>query len=250
MGNKRLLDKALEFDKFNNLIHIGAHLGQEVTLYQQYDFNNVFLVEPIAECVEVIKKKIKTLEKYKVFNYAMGSRNGTVNLFIADGNSDSSSILTPRESSITFSEEREVELRTFDSLQLETVDFAVIDTQGYEIEVLKGFNEKIYDLNFAIVEFANYEGYMKQPKYKEIKKFMKKKGFIVVDQIKKIDSPFPSIKKGSYGDALFVSSEYLSKSQKVKYSILSIFLNNVFTDLYIYTLEKLKKIIKKLLRME
>lgn len=246
MSNDRLLNKCLEFDEISNLIHIGAHEGQEVRLYQQYDFDKVFLVEPILECVEIIKQKIKNLDNYKVFNYALGASNGTANLFIADGiDEGSSSLLTPRESSVSFSRERDVELRTFQSLKLEPIDTAVIDTQGYEIEVLKGFGEKIYDLNFAIVEFANYEGYIKQPTYRELNIFMRKKGFIVVDQIKRINSPFPTVNSGSYGDALFVNTKYLTSIQRLKFNLKFILLNNMATDSLIFS----KKNIKRKLRL-
>lgn len=249
MSNDRLLNKCLQFDEINNLIHIGAHEGQEVWLYQQYNFNKVFLVEPILECVEIIKQKIKNLNNYTVFNYALGADNGTANLYIADGvDEGSSSLLTPRESSITFSREREVELRTFQSLNLENIDTVVIDTQGYEVEVLRGFGEKIHDLNFAIVEFANYEGYLKQPTYKELNIFMRKKGFIVVDQIKRINSPFPTVNSGSYGDALFVNEKYLSPFQRFRFNLKYIFINNMATDFFIFAKKITKKFLKKLLR--
>jgi FkbM family methyltransferase len=230
------------------LIHIGAHEGQEVSLYQQYNFDKVFLVEPILECVEIIKQKIKNLDNYEVFNYALGAKYGNANLYIADGiDEPSSSLLTPRESSITFSREREVELRTFQSLNLGAIDSVVIDTQGYEVEVLKGFGDKIYDLNFAIIEFANYEGYVKQPTYKELNIFMKKRGFIVVDQIKRINSPFPTVNSGSYGDALFVNTKYLTLIQQFRFNIKFLFLNNVATDFLIFTKNNLKRNLKKLL---
>ena len=48
-----------------------------------------------------------------------------------------------------------MEVKKFSSLNIDTVDIAVIDTQGYEVEVVEGFEEKIFDLSFLIIEFAN-----------------------------------------------------------------------------------------------
>ena len=71
-----------------------------------------------------------------------------------------------------------MEVKKFSSLNIDTVDIAVIDTQGYEVEVVEGFEEKIFDLSFLIIEFANYEGYLNQPTYKELNKIMNKKKFL------------------------------------------------------------------------
>ena len=212
MGNLNLIDKAEEFVKIKNLIHIGAHEGQEMYYYDQYDFEKIYFVEPIKECADLIMDKIKLNSKYELFNYALGSEDKIEKFYVADGyDSGSSSLLAPRESNITFSKTINVEVKQFTSLGLENIDTAVIDTQGYEIEVLKGFNKKIYDLNIAIVEFANYEGYINQPKYKKLNKFMKEKGFVPVDQVKRINKPFPTKRGGSFGDVLFVNSKLISK---------------------------------------
>ena len=187
--------------KIKNLIHIGAHEGQEMYYYDQYNFEKIYFVEPIKECADIIEDKIKFNPRYEVFNCALGSEDKIEKFYVADGfDSGSSSLLAPRKSDITFSKTIDVEVKKFTSLNIENIDSAVIDTQGYEIEVLKGFNEKIYDLNIAIVEFANYEGYINQPKYKKLNKFMKEKGFVPIDQVKRINKPFPTTRGGSFGD--------------------------------------------------
>jgi len=248
MGNKKLIDKALSYSPINNLIHIGAHEAQEIWLYDQYDFKKIYLVEPLPHCVEIIKDKISDTPKYQLFNCALGSTDGTSQIFIADGyDSGSSSLLEPRDSDISFSTCVDINVRKFSSLEIGDVDVAVIDTQGFEIEVLKGFDEKIFDINFAIVEFANYEGYIKQPTYKELRKFMKKKGFIIVDQVKRIVQPIPTINGGSYGDALFVSNKLLDSREIFISNLKYYFLNNVVFDLTVHYKKKLKVFLKKMI---
>ncbi len=245
MRNLNLLNKGQEFSKIKNLIHIGAHEGQEIYYYEQYDFEKIYFVEPIKECVDVIKNKIKLKPRYQVFNCALGSEDKLEKFHVADGHdSGSSSLLAPRESDITFSKTIDVEVKKFTSLGLENIDTAVIDTQGYEIEVLKGFNKKIYDLNIAIVEFANYEGYINQPKYKKLNKFMKEKGFVPVDQVKRINKPFPTKRGGSFGDVLFVNSKLISKKDIYLFRLKNYVINLIIYDLVIFT----KKILKRYLK--
>ena len=230
MGKLNLIDKAEEFIKIRDLIHIGAHEGQEMYYYDQYNFEKIYFVEPIKECADLIEDKI---EKF----------------YVADGyDSGSSSLLAPRESDITFSKIIDIEVKQFTSLGLENIDTAVIDTQGYEIEVLKGFNEKIYDLNIAIVEFANYEGYINQPTYKKLNKFMKKKGFVPIDQVKRINKPIPTKKGGSFGDVLFLNSKLLNKKNIYFYRLKNYIINLIIFDLFVFAKKILKRYIKTILK--
>ncbi len=105
MGNINLLNKALNFSKIVNLIHIGAHKGEEINLYETYEFEKIYLVEPIKECADLIEKKIRNNPRFEIFNCAMGSENKFLKFFVADGeDSGSSSLLAPRKSDILFSQ--------------------------------------------------------------------------------------------------------------------------------------------------
>ena len=242
MGNKRLLDAALEFGSFINLIHIGAHKGEEIPLYEQYNLDRVYLIEPIIYCEKVIQEKVRLLDNYYSFNYALGSENKLSTIYLADGeDSGSSSLLAPRESEIKFSNSQQIEVKTFASLNLEKIEMVVIDTQGYEMEVLKGFDDHLTEINFFIVEFANYEGYINQPTYKHLNKFMKRQGFIVVDQIKRINKPFPTIDGGSFGDALYVNKTLLNFTESIYFNIKYYLINNVVCDFIIFHKKRLKR---------
>lgn len=246
----KLLNKASSFSEFSNLIHIGAHEGQELSIYNNYNLQNIYLVEPLPKCVEILKEKIFGNPKIILLDFALGSKNEFMKIFIADGNdSSSSSLLEPRKSKISFSKTEEIEVKKFSSLGLDNIDIAVIDTQGFEIEVLKGFEEYIYKLNFAIVEFSNYEGYINQPVYKELNKFMMSKGFFVIDQIKNIIKPFPTVEGGSFGDALYVNKQLLNRKQII-YGLFKYFIrNNLIYDYYHYSKQKIKLNLKKTLRL-
>ena len=248
MSIEKLLNRAINFSNFNNLIHVGAHEGQEISLYQHYNLKNIYLVEPLPECVEILKKKIIGNPNITLLDFALGSQNEFMEIYIADGNySASTSLLKPRKSKITFSRTEKIEVKKFSSLGISNVDIAVIDTQGFEIEVLRGFEELIYDLNFAIVEFANYEGYINQPTYRHLNKFMMSNGFYVIDQIKIINKPYPTINGGSFGDALYINKRLLN-SKQIIYGVVKYFIrNNIIYDFYYYSKKRIIQHLKKLL---
>ena len=43
---------------------------------------------------------------------------------------------------INFVDTEEIQIKRFDSLDLDTLNFLTLDVQGFELEVLKGFGEK------------------------------------------------------------------------------------------------------------
>ena len=223
-------------------------MGEEIPLYQSYELEKVYLIEPIMSCEKIIQNKIQSLDNFTSFNIALGSSDSRSNLYIADGeDSGSSSLLAPRESEITFSNSEEITVKKFTSLRIENIDMVVIDTQGYELEVLKGFESKINEIPCFIVEFANYEGYLKQPVYKDLNIFMKDKGFVPVAQIKRINKPFPDIHGGSFGDALYIHRKLLKISEVIYFSSKHYLVNLIIFDVYIYSKKKLKKLIKSYL---
>ena len=77
-------------------------------------------------------------------------------------------------------------MKKFSSLDLPKLDLAIIDTQGYELEVLKGFEEEINNFKFLIVEFSNYEGYIGQVTYNQLNKFLNSSNFYMISQIKNV----------------------------------------------------------------
>ena len=150
-----------------------------------------------------------------------------------DNHSGSSSIFSPRPSSIEFVQKEKIIIKKFSSLDLPVLDLAIIDTQGYELEVLKGFEEKINDFKFLIVEFSNYEGYIGQVKYNQLNKFLNSSNFFMISQIKNVKKVLKNKNGGSYGDALYVNSNYLSSTRIAVSRLHFLIVNNIISDLFV-----------------
>tara|TARA_Y100000748_G_C15407174_1_gene453917 strand:- start:50 stop:799 length:750 start_codon:yes stop_codon:yes gene_type:complete len=243
--------KAKNISKINSLIHIGGHKGEEIEEYKSLNLTNVIYIEPIKKFAKEIENKIKNLENFRVLAIGLGSEDKEDEINIAEDNhSGSSSIFSPRPSSIGFVNKEKIIVKKFSSLDLPELDLAIIDTQGYELEVLKGFEEKINDFKFLIVEFSNYEGYVGQVTYNQLNKFLNSSNFFMISQIKNVKKVLKNENSGSYGDALYVNSNLLSSKRIFISKIHFLIANNIFSDLIskYSKLNTYKVFAKKLLR--
>lgn len=251
---------ALKMNKVNSLVHIGGHIGQEVDFYKTLNLDKAIYFEPVNEFAEVIDHKISNLPNFVLHRCALGNQNSKKLIYIADddieqyGNSGSTSLLEPQESNITFSTSRYIDVKKYSSFNYSKIDLAILDTQGYELEVLKGFESKINTFKFLIVEFTNFEGYKNQTIYKDLNKFLNLNNFSFVSQKKKVLKVFPNSKSGSFGDSLYINNNLLSKSSILKAKFKYLFLNNFLIDFFIkytkvaYWKSKVKKILKYLFK--
>lgn len=246
-----LFQKAQNISDINSLIHIGGHKGEEIEKYRSLNLKNVIYIEPIKKFAKEIENKIKNLENFRVLAIALGSEDKEDEINIAEGNhSGSSSIFSPRPSSIEFLNKEKIIVKKFSSLDLPELDLAIIDTQGYELEVLKGFEKKINDFKFLIVEFSNYEGYIGQVTYNQLNKFLNNSNFFMISQIKNVKKVLKNKNGGSYGDALYVNGSLLASKRIFLSKLHFLFANNIMSDLIskYSKLNTYKLIAKKFLR--
>ncbi len=209
------------------------------------------MLNQLKKFAKEIENKTKNLENFSVLAIGLGSedKEGEINI-AEDNHSGSSSIFSPRPSSIEFVQKEKIIVKKFSSLDLPVLDLAIIDTQGYELEVLKGFEEKINDFKFLIVEFSNYEGYIGQVTYNQLNKFLNSTNFFMISQIKNVKKVLKNKNGGSYGDALYVNSNYLSSRRIAVSRLHFLIVNNIISDLFVKfsKLNTYKMLFKKLIK--
>ena len=119
------------------------------------------------------------------------------------------------------------------------------------MHALKGFENKLDSFKFLILEFSNYEGYIRQVLYSDLNMFLNKNNFVLLKQFKKVNKVIPSKKSGSYGDALYINTNLLSKLQIKLFVYRYKFINNFFMD-FLNKFSKItfyKKLIKNILKL-
>ena len=237
-------------DKFtkeiNGIIHVGAHKGQEVQKYMEYN-KEVILFEPQKDIFKELIKNVESLDKIQCYNFALGSKNEINRINRSQGNDGlSSSILAPKlhlvvQPNISFKDTEEIEVKRFDSLGIDTLNFLTLDVQGFELEVLKGFGEELKNVNFIFTEINTKYLYQNNALVSEIDKYLSKYNFIRI---------YTNVDCFNYfGDAFYVKRNIKNIDFNTFKKITNYLkINNIYLNLnkIRYPKRLLKKLIKNL----
>lgn len=157
----------------------------------------VFAFEPTPRMIDIIKSKISHLKNYVLVEKAVSDFEGTSTFNVA-GQSDwgCSSLLEfsnksqtkwPGRTDFKVTDTIEVDVIRLDSFIKEKtipkIDYIHIDTQGSDLEVLKGMGDLINIVRAGVMEAGNEKDilYKGQNTLKETIKFLNSKGFEVKD---------------------------------------------------------------------
>lgn len=180
----------------HNVFDIGAASGNFVlAVHFVYPKSNIFAFEPLPEKVEILQE-IFSRQKIsgRVYNLALASSQGET-FFTRTKYTNLSSILEPDQDLINLFGDRanyekiKVVKKRFDSifeLDANSVNFAKIDVQGYELEVLKGMGEELSKIQGVMLEVNFDRFYIGQPSYFELIEYLYYAGFKRFYQIDKI----------------------------------------------------------------
>jgi FkbM family methyltransferase len=138
--------------KVNCVIDVGAHFGEFGNYLRVLGYRGrIVSFEPVSKSFSVLAQRATADRDWHTYNRALGANPGRLRIRIAKS-SDMSSFLTPTEycnsdfaSEITLEEEDMVEVGTIDACYEDCISgienphvFLKTDTQGYDINVLRG----------------------------------------------------------------------------------------------------------------
>tara|TARA_B100001996_G_scaffold121944_1_gene92188 strand:+ start:7253 stop:8023 length:771 start_codon:yes stop_codon:yes gene_type:complete len=222
--------------------HFGAHLGQEVKSYIDSGVKNIHLFEPQ---LKIFNELYKLKEKYPFidfYNFGLGFDNSIKTINIESNNEgQSSSILNPKlhldfYPDITFESEEEIEIKKYEELNIQNVNFLNIDIQGYELEALKGCGDSLNNIDYIYIEINRDYLYENNPLVEDIDLFLSKYRFLRVES-KWASSKLP------FGDAFYIKRKRLTVKtifiSQIKINLQKINFYYIFIDPY----RKLNKII-------
>ena len=193
----------IEKHKMNikGVIHIGAHHGQEHSLYKQNNIENIVYFEPLESNFNILKNNVG--DGPLLFNFALGNEEKEIEMFVESANlGQSSSILEPalhatQYPHIVFDKKEKVQMRKLDNIELDmnNYNFVNIDVQGYELEVFKGSTKTLNHIDYIIAEINREELYKNCSQISDLKEFLSEFGFELVEE---------AWIGGNWGDGLFI----------------------------------------------
>ena len=184
---------------FNHLniqcvLDVGGHKGG----YRDFLRNNVgyngliISFEPMKEKIELLKKRAEQDPLWKIEGYALGSLDTQMPINVMVG-SECSSFLVP-DDSITdacingnvVDHQELCEIKCLDTIAMELKakyplenKFLKIDTQGYDLEVIKGGEKTLSEMMAVQAEICFLRIYKDMPDYFTVIQELKHKGFDV-----------------------------------------------------------------------
>ena len=193
----KVLKKKLEISTY---IDIGSHRGTYTDLIiKNFRVKKVFMFEPQIEIFKFIKKKYRKKKFVKIFHKAVSDKNGK-SIFYINKHDLTSSLKKLNESSLylrlkalLFSSIKKENLslikniRTISTLKLSNlfkatnlskVSLIKIDTEGHELEVLKGAGLNIKKVQCFLIEFHRDKIYANYNPIR-IHNLLQKNGFIL-----------------------------------------------------------------------
>jgi len=196
--------------EYQILIDVGAHKGETIINFlKNFKIKNIYSFEASTKTYRKLENNIKKIKKiYKdtnieIFNTGIGNSNEE-KIFneLPDSNSSTFNFIDQNSSyfkrkekilSILFQPAFTVKKNIVSQIKLDefikkkniySIDILKIDTEGYELEVLKGLKHNIKFVKFIYFEHHYDNMIMKNYKFSEMHDFLINNGFFRVFKIK------------------------------------------------------------------
>jgi FkbM family methyltransferase len=183
-------------------IHIGAFHGEEKQWYVENGISPIVWIDANPEYEILLKERYP--EDIVIIS-GVGKENKVANFNIAN-NGQSSSFLKmgthlEQHPSVFFVGEISVEIKPMTQIMSEKnidiskYNFLNVDVQGYELEVLRGFEDTIQSMDYVYLEVNTNYLYKECPLIDEIDQYLKKYNLERVETL---------ITPNEWGDALYI----------------------------------------------
>ena len=181
----------------NLLVDVGAHEGETSNLFSKYlNIKKIYCFEPSSINYNNLKKKIVKKENIFLFNFGLGDRDGEEN-FNQLEESSSSTLVELNQKSKYFLKKKKIlnlfikknfkifsqtvnimKLKNFmHNKSIKYIDILKIDTEGYEMKVIKGAEEKIKNIEYIYFEHHFDDMLKKDYTLSDIHNYLVKNGF-------------------------------------------------------------------------
>jgi len=191
------------------IVHVGAHLAEEYPEYEKtfmLEGVSCVWIEPQPEKVAFLKELFSEKPRNKVIEALAWSEEGRELTLKITNKSASSSVFNLKDHMTLYPDIEVIGQISVKTSSLERVlnpedkcDFLVLDTQGSELEVIKGLGPRLAEVKWIYTEVSKRPLYEGGVLYPEIKTFLEQNGFKVMF--------IEWDRRAGWGDALFIRSE-------------------------------------------
>ena len=129
------------------ILDIGANIGiTSVYLANRFPTAKIFSFEPLFENYEILKKNTENYKNIKVFNFGLGKKNETLDIFLSDDSENfGGGSFFPEVGGVS-NRRIKCEIKniqdTLLELDVKEIDLIKIDTEGAEFDILTSLSKK------------------------------------------------------------------------------------------------------------
>lgn len=174
-------DLVESYAPIRGVVHLGAHYAEEAVIYGRWG-SNVLWVEAHPTYAKHMVANLRNFPGQIGVEACLGSEDGEEVTFYVTSDEVSSSVFEPAETlerhSLELAGTVTVKTKRFDTiwrslgLDPENFNFLVLDTQGSELEVLKGMGDLVEMFDTIQAEYSTEELYRGGARLEELDEFL------------------------------------------------------------------------------
>lgn len=191
-SSERIFRNIVSLIDIDLVVDVGAHRGEFRNRIRQAGFNGkVISLEPVTKTFGELQRAANADENWEVVQAAAGSEDGEAEINVEEGNSTQNSIVDRKrrfsDALSVIARKEKVRLARLDTVipqKAPDAEHMLIksDTQGYDIEVLKGCQGIFNRTSAVIVELSVHGMYENSENFRELTDFLYENGFVLFDQ--------------------------------------------------------------------
>ena len=201
------------------IFDVGANVGQSTSAFRQLSpASKIFAFEPVKKTFEELSQAFQGDDKVQCYNLALGEKSTTA-LIQAQGTNTMNRVLEAGEAAPKHPVE-EVQIdagdRFCEAEHVDSIDFLKIDTEGYDLNVCKGFILMLVQQRIGLlqVEVGMHPGNSVHVPFEAFKALLEPLGysvFKIYDQV--MESRRPNLRRAN---VVFVSKALLDQYYRPK----------------------------------
>ena len=201
--------KKKNLKKINIFFDIGAHEGESIEIFSKnFTISKIYSFEPSPINFLKLKNKVnlflKNFKDIKVYVENVGLGDEKKRIYLKQLNESSSSTINQiNKNSKYFKKKRfflnklhtknfykNIDIRIIrldeylNNNSIEYINFMKVDTEGYELNVLKGLGTKIHNVQYIMFEHHYHDMLIKTYKFSDINELLVKNNFIKIFKAK------------------------------------------------------------------
>lgn len=163
----------------STVFDVGANIGQSAGKFRKsFPQAEICCFEPVKHIFEKLRENTKNDARINCYPYAMGSKQGTSEIFLTLHDTVNS-LIKPEN----FRGKEIVDVVTVDNFvqenNISTIDLLKIDVEGFDLEVLKGANNMLSsgNISFVLIEVCFHPEDNRHAYFDTVRDFLLERGY-------------------------------------------------------------------------